>query len=311
MLLSLQKGIDPPDTFQTFKCTALYTVNVSDISSLFLYNQYIVMCLSINDFTTGSCYCFCRNRQHDIHFEQWHLMVYVSLCYFDGWDTHCRIQPCGRSIATSYCLISHRSIMFVLAFNYINKELSFNLSIWKTGVDGDCSDAVALWDEKWVKPSQSSNSPWLDLSVHLSLWHTHGNIKTVMDANRSYSFQCHIHAHIAMLFHSIPLFISVFVVLFDAVFFPLPSVHPPASFVSVSLLPCVTLSFTATHSPSLALCFTVKPFQGPLVLKHHRLSCQMHRSGEESILFTADQKTKPYRHIRIHLRAHPYTHTVH
>lgn len=36
-------------------------------------------------------------------------MVYVSpyTHYFDGWDICCRLQRCGHSISTSYCLISH------------------------------------------------------------------------------------------------------------------------------------------------------------------------------------------------------------
>lgn len=108
-------------------------------------------------------------------------------------------------------------------------------------------------------------------STHTCLTHTRANMKTVMSAC---SHCCHgdIHAHVTMLFHSVPLF--VFVMLFDAVFFLLLRF-----FLFIVLQP---LSLCATHSLAVFLSFfrsllTVKPFQGPLVVEHQKLSCQMHR----------------------------------
>ncbi len=63
--------------------------------------------------------------------------------------------------------------------------------------------------------------------------------------------------------------------------------------LSLSCTLSFTLSFSAAHSLSFTL-LTVKPFWGPLVCKHQKLSCQMHQGREEWILFTANQQTKSY-----------------
>lgn len=86
-----------------------------------------------------------------------------------------------------------------------------------------------------------------------------------------------------MLFRSIPLFVMFYRRRFfisSSVFLFTPP-HPLSPSSS-----CLTLSLAATHSPSssrsLALSLpTVKPFQGPSVLKHQKLSCQMQRGSKE------------------------------
>lgn len=69
----------------------------------------VSVCLPINNVTMSSCYCFWRNWQHDIYFEWWEVMVYVSLYthYDDERGSGCLLPLCHRTIFTSYCLISH------------------------------------------------------------------------------------------------------------------------------------------------------------------------------------------------------------
>lgn len=111
-----------------------------------------------------------------------------------------------------------------------------------------------------------------------------------------------------MLFRSIPLFVMFYrrrFFIFSSVFLFTPP-HPlsPSS-------NCLTLSLAVFLSLSLSLP-TVKPFQGPSVLKHQKLSCQMQRGGEEWILFTADQKDEGVYsgHFYVHTQSDKWTCTL-
>lgn len=80
-----------------------------------------------------------------------------------------------------------------------------------------------------------------------------------------------------MLFRSIPLFVMFyrrrFFIFYSVFLFTPPHPLSPSS-------NCLTLSLAVFLSLSLSLP-TVKPFQGPSVLKHQKLSCQMQRGSEE------------------------------
>ena len=141
----------------------------------------------------------------------------------------------------------------------------------KTVFGVERSDAVWIRDETWERAPSSVLDyayVWFCLS---SLWHVQAAMTFDMNA------QPRVHAAFMhtwlMLFRSIPLF----VMLYRRSFFIFSSVFLFTSFVS---LLSYFLSPSSSRSLSLSLP-TVKPFQGPSVLKHQKLSCQMQRGSEE------------------------------
>lgn len=202
-------------------------------------------------------------------------MVYVSpyTHYFDGWDICCRLQRCGHSISTSYCLISHWAFEGLLPLlscpsavccvcaglaKYRLIKLLNVCGLIYIKTHGDRWTAASSSDEKLKKRKRKKlsvlNQSFLRCSFCLSTCH----------------FLPHTHTHMHMqtwkLFswkqtcaQSCYVFGPLFVMLFNYVFFP-PFLWngPHTHFVFYSFLHCIThfVSVSLTQCLSfLTLCW--------------------------------------------------------
>lgn len=201
-------------------------------------------------------------------------MVYVSpyTHYFDGWDICCRLQRCGHSISTSYCLISHWAFEGLLPLlscpsavccvcaglaKYRLIKLLNVCGLIYIKTQGDRWTAASSSDEKFKKKRKKLsvlNQSFLRCSFCLSTCHflphthTHMHMQTwkLFSWKQTCAQSCYVLG-------------PLFVMLFNYVFFPLFLWNGPHThFVFYSFLHCIThfVSVSLTQCLSfLTLCW--------------------------------------------------------
>lgn len=226
-------------------------------------------------------------------------MVYVSpyTHYFDGWDICCRLQRCGHSISTSYCLISHWAFEGLLPLlscpsavccvcaglaKYRLIKLLNVCGLIYIKTQGDRWTAASSSDEKFKKRKRKKlsvlNQSFLRCLFCLStchfLPHTHMHMQTwkLFSWKQTCAQSCYV-------------FGPLFVMLFNYVFFPPVFVERPTHTLCLLLLPSLyhSFCFSVTHPVSFfphAL-LTVKLFLDPWATQHCLLLCWMHQTRDE------------------------------